>query len=343
MPASVEPSHPSATGAPLRPPPVADVLARIRGNARLETAHGSSELTFQAMGTRCRVSFAGPQPSRTADHVLAWVATFEARYSRFLPDSWVSQINERAGGDWIELDPEAHQLLGLCSQLVFLTRGILDPSSLPLIRLWDWKQARVPSDPEIEAARTLTGWKQVQLAPGRIRLPRAGMAIDLGGVGKEFAVDQVILLLASLGIRSALVDFGADIRVLGLPHDGRPAWKIGLEDPRNPGLAWTHLVVREGAVATSGDYIRGFTSGSRRFGHILDPRTGRPVDNRVLAASVLAPSCTQAGMLSTALCVMGPEEGRRLLASSPGVEGCIFSTDGIVTSPRFYEHVTQAV
>lgn len=341
------PSQPESQVPPvtrLAPPPVAEVLARIRGTARIGSVGGVTELTFQAMGTQCRVSFAGTAPTGlVADAVLGWIATFEARYSRFLPTSWISQINTHAGGSWIALDPEASQLLGLCGQLVFLSRGLLDPSALPLVRIWDWKSARIPSDAEIAEARSRVGWKQVQIAPGRIRLPLVGMAIDLGGVGKEFAVDQVILLLASLGVRSALVDFGADIRVLGLPIDGRPAWKIGLEDPKAPGQPWNHLILREGAVATSGDYLRGFNQGGKRFGHILDPRTGRPVDNGVLAASVMAPSCTQAGMLSTALFVLGAEEGRRLLAATPGVEGCILTSQGIVTSPRFYEHVSQAV
>lgn len=341
------PSHPSLEtppAMPLAPPPVTEVLHRIRGTARFESVGMVSELTFQAMGTQCRVSFAGIGPARpAAEAVLGWVATFEARYSRFLPGSWISQINAHAGSGWIALDPEASQLLTLCGQLVYLSRGLLDPTALPLVRIWDWKSARVPSDAEIAEAKARVGWNRIQLAPGRIRLPLAGMAIDLGGVGKEFAVDQVILLMASMGVRSALVDFGADIRVLGLPTDGRPAWKIGLEDPKAPGQPWTHLILREGAVATSGDYLRGFTHGGRRFGHILDPRTGRPVDNGVLAASVLAPSCTQAGMLSTALCVLGAEEGRRLLAATPGVEGCILTSQGIVTSPRFYEHVSQAV
>lgn len=325
-----------------RPCPVAEVLARVRSGARLEARGGTHDLTFAAMGTICRVHFAAPAAGarRIADLVLGWVAAFEAKYSRFLPDSLVSQVNAAAGGPWVALDPEADRLLALCDQLVFMTRGILDPTALPVIRLWDWKKARIPGDAEIAAAMPLVGWRQVQRAPGRIRLPRAGMALDLGGVGKEFAVDQVVLLLAQSGVTSALVDFGADVRVLGLPSDGRPAWKIGLEDPARPGTPWTHLVVREGAVATSGDYVRGFEAGGRRYGHIVDPRTGSPVDQGVLAVSVFAPSCTQAGMLSTAAFVLGPVEGRRLLESSQGVHGCIVTRKGTLTTSRFHEYVT---
>jgi thiamine biosynthesis lipoprotein len=325
----------------LRDAPVAKVCARIRDSARLDTRNGVSELTFNAMGTRCRVSFTiASSPATVANTLLAWVGTFEARYSRFLPDSWISQINSHAGKGWVTVDAELSRLLALSGQMVFLSRGALDPTAAPVIQLWDWKTGRVPSDAEVETARSLVGWRKVQTAPDRVCLPTPGISIDLGGVGKEYAVDQTIGLLASLGVRSALVDYGADIRVLGLPADGRPAWKIGLEDPRNPGNAWTHFLIRDGAVATSGNYLRRFEAGGHRYGHIVDPRTGRPTDNGVIAASVWAPSCTQAGMLSTALCVLGMEEGRRLLLSTPGVEGCLLTEHGLVASTRFHEHVS---
>jgi thiamine biosynthesis lipoprotein len=331
-------------GEPVRvpnPSPVAAVRERIRSGARLSMVNGVNELEFGAMGTRCRVAFGeGATAAAVAGAVVDWVGTFEARYSRFLPGSLVSQVNAAAGGPWVALDAEAMSLFGLCGQLVYLTRGVLDPTMSPLVTLWDWKRGRVPTDAEVEAARLLVGWRQVQLVPGRIRLPKVGMALDLGGVGKEYAVDQVILMLAGMGVRSALVDFGADIRLLGLPVDGRAGWKIGLEDPLEPGKARLQVVVREGAVATSGGYLRGFEVGGRRFGHILDSRTGRPVDNGVLSSTVHAPSCTQAGMLSTALCVLGLDEGRRLLDSTPGVEGCMMTRDGLVSSKRFYEHIT---
>jgi thiamine biosynthesis lipoprotein len=324
----------------VRPVPVDAVRARILEGARLGKGPGSSELAFAAMGTRCRVSFAAPSPEPVAHAVVEWVAGFEARYSRYLADSWLSQVNAEAGGPWMPMDAEAEGLMRLCGQLAYLTHGALDATALPVVRLWDWKVGRVPTDAEVDHARSLVGWKLVQFAPGKVRLPKPGMAIDLGGVGKEYAVDQVILLLARMGVASALVDFGADIRVLGLPPDGRPAWKIGLEDPRKPGTPWTHLVVRDGAVATSGGYLRGFDAGGQRHGHIVDPRTGRPALNEVLAASVMAPSCTQAGMLSTALCVLGSEAGRRLLLATPGVEGCMLLGNGLVGSARFHEHVT---
>lgn len=318
-----------------------EVQARIHASATVGTAGGGHELQFSALGTRCRVNFVAPagRVRATAEAVVAWVAAFEAKYSRFLPSSLVSQINAAAGKDWVSLDPEAERIFALCDQLFFLTRGILEPTALPLVRLWDWKTGRVASDAEVAAALALVGWRKVERAPGRIRLPKPGMAMDLGGMGKEYAVDQVIALLAQLGVTSALVDFGADVRVAGPPPDGRAAWYIGLEDPHHPGQAWTGVAVRNAAVASSGDYVRKFEIGGRRYGHILDPRTGRPVANGVRAVSVIAPSCTQAGMLSTAVCVLGAVEGLSLLESSMGISGAIVTETGTITSKRFYENV----
>src|SRR5262249_30291461 len=153
----------------------------------------------------------------------------------------------------------------------------------------------------VAEAKRLVGWRRLQRAPGQVFLPEVGMGIDLGGMGKEYAVDYVAQLLAGQGVSGALVDFGADVRVIGLPGDGRPGWHIGLDDPRQPGRCWCGLGLRAGAVATSGDYLRRFVRDGRSYGHILDVRTGWPVENGCRAASVVAPSCTLAGMLSTAL------------------------------------------
>lgn len=316
--------------------------ARISGSAQCVHRSGAYELTFHALGTRCRVSFAARNKGarEIQQLVLDWVAAFEAKYSRFLPDSLISRINAGAGIAPVEIDEEAERLFALCDQMHFMTRGVFDPTALPLLRVWNWKRARVPRGEEIAQALRLVGWRNVQRGGGKIFLPRAGMGLDLGGIGKEFAVDSVALLLASHGARSVLVDFGADIRVIGLPADGRPAWHVGLEDPRSPGRCWCGLGVRNAAVATSGDYVRGFEANGRRYGHIIDIRTGQPVQTEVRSVSVIAPSCTQAGMISTAAFVLGPAEGMRLL-DMPGVSGAIVTESKIHASRHFYENVVS--
>ena len=321
------------------------VWRRVRASQRLSPSNGGMNLAFQALGSPCRVWWAEPpaKVTTTAEAVVRWVAQFEARYSRFIPTSLVNRINDAAGREWVQIDPELERMLALCQEMHFITRGTFDPTALPLVRLWDWKAnpPKAPEDTAIDASRKLVGWRKVQRAPGRVFLPEPGMALDLGGMGKEYAVDQVTQLISEMGATSGLVDFGADVRVFGPPPLGKPAWHIGLEDAALPGQCWTGLAVNEQAVATSGDYRRHFVANGRRYGHILDVRTGRPVDNGCRAVSVIAPSCSLAGTLSTAAFVLGAQEGLRLLEATPQAEGCIMTDDVKFPSRRFHEFTTR--
>jgi len=318
---------------------------RVMDSLRRSPRDGGVEATFQALGTQCRMLLSGPSSAAAAalESAVSWIAGFEAKYSRFLPASLISRINAAAGREPVALDPESERLFALCQELHFLSGGILDPTALPLLQLWNWKAdpPALPADAQIEAARKRVGWKQVQRSPGRIFLPNPGMGLDLGGMGKEYAVDQVALLLRRAGVPGALVDLGADIRVFGAPPDGRPGWHIGLEDPRRPGTCWRGLAVQDAAVATSGDYRRSFELHGVRYGHIVDPRTGRPVAQGVRAVSVLAPSCTQAGLLSTVAFVLGPEEGLCMIESTPGTAGAILTESHTLCSRRFHEHIAS--
>jgi thiamine biosynthesis lipoprotein len=322
------------------------VRVRVRQSAVIREEEGLSILTFHSMGTRCRVCLV--EPSRAAanaylDGLLNWVADFEAKYSRFIDSSLVSRINAAAGQHWVEVDEETERLLSLCAEFTFLTRGAFDPTALPLIRLWNWKAnpPSIPTDATIRATLDLVGWNKIQRRPGAIFLPLAGMCLDFGGIGKEYAVDLALARAAQHGIQDVLVDFGQDIRVHGRPP-GRPAWHIGLENPLNPGTCWGSVAVTDHAVASSGDYLRHFEHAGRRYGHILDPRTGHPVDNGNRAVTVIAPSCTLAGILSTTAFILGPKEGFHLIHGHYGASGALFTEQGHHITPRLYEHLVQS-
>lgn len=301
-------------------------------------------LSFHAMGTACEIQYAAPDGDAQAmafeRAASAWVTAFEAKYSRFKPESLVSRINEAAGREWVEVDAEMETLLQLCETLFVMTRGILDPTALPLMRLWDYKAAtpRIPSAGEIAAARALVGWRQVQRAPGKIFLPRAGMALDFGGFGKEYAVDMVAQLAVGRGIPAVLVDFGHDLRAIGAPP-GRPAWHVGIEDPMQPGRANASMGLTDRGVASSGDYLRCFRIDGKRYGHIVDPRTGWPVANGCIQATVVAPSCLQAGVLSTTAFVLGVPDGIEFIQACPGAEGLIVTERTRAQTRGFFNYV----
>lgn len=166
------------------------------------------------------------------------------------------------------------------------------------------------------------------------------MSLDLGGIGKEYAVDCVVQLATAHGIANVLVDFGQDLCTRGAPA-GKPAWHIGLEDPCNAGKCWAGVAIKDKAVATSGDYLRHFMINGRRYGHIIDPRTGYPVDNGCRAVSVIASTCTAAGILATTAFILGPTEGLKLIGNYMGAEGCITTNNSRHETRRFHEYVTH--
>ena len=304
------------------------------------------KLSFPALGTMCEVQYAAPggDPQAAAFERAAtgWVNAFEAKYSRFRPDSLISRINAAAGREWIEVDAEMEGLLKLCDTLHFMTQGVLDPTMLPLIRLWNYKTEtpRIPTADEIAAARALVGWKKVLRSPGKIKLPEPGMALDFGGFGKEYAVDITAQIATDHGIRAALVDFGHDLRAVGVPP-GRPAWHIGLEDPQKPGTPAGSIAVSGKGVASSGDYLRRFVVNGKRFGHILDPRTGSPVANGCVQATVIAGSCLQAGVLSTTAFVLGVPKGVEFIQACQGAEGLLLTERTRAQTRGFFNYVVS--
>jgi thiamine biosynthesis lipoprotein len=321
------------------------VHQRILTSLREADAQGNPKLVFHAMGTTCQITIASQSPAVVksfAAAALRWVAEFEAQYSRFIPDSIISRINAAAGKDWVEVDAATDRIFSMCEELVFFTQGAFDPTALPLIALWDWKANPpvVPANDAVQAARQLVGWDKIQRRAGAIFLPVSGMGIDLGGIGKEYAVDCVIALAQRHGLNDVLVDFGQDVRASGRPPQ-REAWFIGLEDPKHPGSCWAGVAVQNVAVATSGDYFRFFESNGHRYSHILDPRSGYPVRTTCRSVTVIAPSCTVAGVLSTTAFVLGPRDGINLIDNYPGAEGCILAEQSRSETRRFAQYVVQ--
>jgi len=303
-------------------------------------------LTWTALGTRCTVQYAAASASQAQGFETAavgWVAAFEAKYSRFRHDSLLSRVNAAAGVAPVAIDAEMEGLLALCDRLHFMTQGVLDPTALPLLRLWDYKAAnpRLPTEDELVAARRLVGWKKVQRTPGHVFLPERGMALDFGGFGKEWAVDIVAQIARDHGLPAALVDFGHDLRAFGVPP-GRPAWHIGLEDPANPGATKGSLAITQGqGVASSGDYLRRVVIDGVRYGHIVDPRSGRPVANGCLQATIIAPTCLQAGVLATAAFVLGVTAGLELIQAQPGTHGQILTEKTRAQTRGFFNYVAS--
>ncbi|MEX8517154.1 MAG: FAD:protein FMN transferase [Leptothrix sp. (in: b-proteobacteria)] len=265
---------------------------------------------FRAMGSPCRIHLGdvGARPDaaqRAVRAAVEEVARIERKFSRYRADSIVSRINAAAGtGRPVRVDAETAELLGFAAQLHAESDGLFDITSGVLRRAWDFGVNRLPSPEAIKRLLPLVDWRRVCVDGHEVRLPAAGMELDFGGFGKEYAADRAATLLMGAGFASGFVNLGGDIRLLGPRPDGSP-WTLGIAHPRVDGGVIAELALTEGALATSGDYERYLEHAGQRYCHILDPRTGWPVSHWQ-SVSVVAPACLAAGALSTiAMLVQG--------------------------------------
>jgi thiamine biosynthesis lipoprotein len=258
---------------------------------------------------------------------VAEARRIEAKFSRYRPTSVVSQINDAAGGAPLAIDDETEHLVRATLELTALTKGRFDPTVGVLRRIWNFKEAEVPTEAAIQALLPQVDARAVALRYGTVQLAREGMEIDLGGVGKEYAADRVAELLKARGVESALVNLLGDVRTVGRRGDGQP-WIIGVQDPRDRSRCRFSIRAKvDCGVATSGDYERGFELDGVRYHHILDATTGRPARG-LAAVTVIAPTAFEAGRLATAAFLLGPEWGLQLLESSASVEGALITEAG---------------
>ncbi len=257
----------------------------------------SFAVRFGAMASQCEVQLAardGTHAQQLAAPAIAEVRRIETAFSRYRDDSIVSRINRAAGLDWVEVDAETDALFNYADALYASSGGLFDITSGVLRRAWDFRTPRLPAGDALQALRALIGWNRVERTPGRIRLPLAGMEIDFGGFGKEYAADRAASLLGS---RCGYVNLGGDLRVMGPQLDGSP-WQIGIQHPRQEGQMVATIAIASGALATSGDYERFFELDGKRYCHLLDPRSAYPVAHWQ-AVSVLAPLAVAAGSYAT--------------------------------------------
>jgi FAD:protein FMN transferase len=293
------------------------------------TAWRSLKFEFAAMASPCEIALDGRDERamrRAADAAIAEVRRIESKFSRYLAPSVVSRINAAAGGQPVEVDDETDSLLDFSAELWRLSDGAFDATSGVLRRAWDFRNARLPRGEEVEALLPLVGWQQVERGPGRVRLPEPGMEIDFGGFGKEYAADRAAAVLQQNGCTHALVNLGGDIHVLG-PRAGGEPWQVDIERPRPGGTgALATLPLARGGLATSGDYERFFEHEGRRYCHVLDPRTGWPV-NHWQSVTVLAANTTAAGAMST-IAMLKPDGDRWLEAQ--GASFLMVAADGKV-------------
>ncbi len=284
------------------------------------------------MGTKAWVTIAGmsdPDAERAAQTAFREMYRIESVMSTWRPSSEISRLNAESNGTPFAVSRELYSLIDSSLYYSKATSGAFDVTIRPLVRLWGFQEgkAALPSDEEISRALSAVGCGRISLdsPASTVTLP-SGMQIDLAGIAKGYAVDRCVAALEGLGVRSALVNIGGNIFALGAPP-GEKGWRIGVRDPKGSLETVGTLILRDEAVATSGNYENFVELEGKRYGHIIDPRTGKPV-SRILSVTVVAPTGLASDALSTGLFVLGPDDARPVVERFAGVAALFALADG---------------
>jgi thiamine biosynthesis lipoprotein len=275
------------------------------------------------MGTVVEV--VSPYPE-AAGIVFGEIQRIENVFSQYIDSSAVSHLNKSG---YLNNNFEVASLVEKSGIFYGLTGGYFDITIAPLSDIWKnaFGENQLPSGESIAEAKSLVGYDKVSIdkQSHSIKLLKSGMRLDFGCIAKGYAVDVAVRELKRKGIDSALVNAGGNMYCLGSKF-GRP-WIIGLQHPRDKGKMFTNLKLKDSAVATSGDYQQYMEVGGKRYSHIIDPKTGYPVETDVLSVTVVAKDAMTADAVGTCVFLLGREKGLKVFGKYKGVDRIIVITD----------------
>jgi thiamine biosynthesis lipoprotein len=291
-----------------------------------------TRLACRAMGTRFELVLYGAEAVRlraAGEEVLAEIERLDAQLSLYHPPSELRGLNARAAREPVALEPRFFRLLQQAKQLGTETEGAFDLTVAPLLECWGFQggTGAYPDPATVEAVRGRVGWSLLELDESNltVRFRSPGVRLDLGAIGKGYALERAAAILRDHGVRRALLHGGtSSVYGLGAPP-GALAWEVAIDHPCRPGAPLARVALRDQALSVSAVTGKFFLWEGQRFGHIVDPRTGWPVRETLLAAVVL-PSPTVAEAWSTALLVLGPEGLARLRERRPEAQAWVASS-----------------
>ncbi|KKO44079.1 thiamine biosynthesis protein ApbE [Arsukibacterium ikkense] len=285
-------------------------------------------LPFQTMGTEAYVELWAEDDAKGQALLHGVQAEFERinqLMSPYISSSELSLLNREAAARPVTISSELYQLLQQAEQLAILSEGAFDISFASVGFSYDYRQQLRPSITELTEQRPLINYRHIQLlADNQVKFARPGVKIDLGGIAKGYAVEQAIGLLASAGIKHALITAGGDTRLLG-DKRGRP-WLVAIKHPRKTHDIVAQLPLTDSAISTSGDYERFFIEDGVRYHHILDPKSGQSPSG-LMSVTVLGPDSTRADAMSTTLFVLGLQRGMVFIEQQSDFEAIFISSE----------------
>jgi thiamine biosynthesis lipoprotein len=295
------------------------------------------KLSGRAMGTTWHVTVVGAEATseaRLQQRLEQRIEEVESRFSTYREDSELSRFSRLAqAGEPFPASPDFRAVMDVAARVHELSGGAWDGTVRPLVDLWGFGPGRPvrepPPDERVQAALAEVGFRHIERRGDALVKTRPGVTLDLSSIAKGYGVDAAARVLRDEGHRDFIVEVGGEVVASGSRADGTP-WRVGINRPSpdaTPDEIYRVVPLRDQALATSGDYRNFFERDGVRYSHIIDPRTGRPITNRVVSVTVLAPDCTLADGLATALMVMGAEAGTALAEKLDRVESLILVQD----------------
>ncbi|MFH0824474.1 MAG: FAD:protein FMN transferase [Pseudomonadota bacterium] len=286
------------------------------------------------MGTFVEVSLAGPDDAakEAAAAVMREIQRVEELTS-FHKASALSAVNDAAGKGPVKCDKELLAIIRRALDISRRSDGAFDPTVGPLTKMWGFSggEPRVPEPEHIREALPKVGWHLVKVdeAAGTVELPMEGMSLDLGGIAKGYALERAVEVIARHNIPAALINAGGDITAVGEKEPGKP-WRVGVQDPRDRRAIRAVVELKDRSIVTSGDYERFLIKDDRRYHHILNPKTGYPVEG-IRSVTIMTSDRTIPDGLAAAVFVLGTEKGLKLAESMPGVYCLIIDAEDRVS------------
>lgn len=264
----------------------------------------------------------------------------EQLMSTYLPDSEISQINRAAGKEAVPVSLEVEEVI---REGIFWSRqsgGAFDITVEPLVQLWDFDSENevIPGRATLRKTAALVNYKNIEIFDHKVRLARPGMAINVNGLAKGYAVDRAVSILRGM-VPNGIVNAGGDLFAFGQKSKESP-WTIGLQHPRKPQDLLAAFAVKNQAVATSGDYQRYFVKDGVRYHHIFDPATGMPA-RKMISTTLITTEVMEADAMATAVFVMGPEAGLAWVDSLDNVEAMVMLEDGSIRYSKHFRKQPQ--
>ncbi len=294
--------------------------------------------TRVVLGTVCTISLYEKGSQDVYDILFDRLAEIEKTMSVNIADTEVSAINNLAGIEEVEISYDTYTVLLAALDYAHLTKGAFNPAIGPLVKLWSigTDDENIPTQISLERSLPLSNWEKVKITENNNSyfafLEQEGMSLDLGGVAKGFAADELVKILKEQSINSALIDLGGNIYALGEKENGDP-WRVGIKNPfDSTGAPVVRVDLKNQSVVTSGVYERFFELDGNRYHHLLDSKTGYPADNGLMSVTIVTESSMLADVLSTAVFVLGQEDGMNFL-NSIGEKGfCINNKKEVIST-----------